>query len=678
MAENPLNPRDAKQVNEELGFVEDALLSIAATLSNTIQEAIEDIKDSSKGVAEILKDQVGKSVKNLARDLNKTAENTEKIAKGTLKRADIDKQITARLLKKQAITRNLNTLAKTSALSEENKLKAINEINEAEKAHSALLQDQLKIAIKTQKNMGITGRLIKGISKIPILGDLIDAGDVLAKTTAAAAEEGATKLSTAKAGGKALLDSAKSLGPAAGLGIAVTLLKKFIEASFKADAQVTKLGKSLSLSKEAARGLRNNLTSSKGNIDSIYKDTQSLVDAMTQLAELSEFTSIASIEQVDAQLQLTKQLGLSVEEANELQGLFKVNTEGAIEGKKAIFDQVAAFTNQTGLLADTSKIMKQITNASKLTRLNFKGSTAELAKTVLNANRLGLSLTQVENIGGSLLDFESSIAAEMEAELITGRELNLEKARTFALNNDIAGLTQEIAKQGITAEKFSGMNRIAQEAIAKSLGMQASELADSLYKAKLIRETGGGYTDELRRQADQQERNNNLQEAEDLRKRASLIEQGLLSGQNLEDAKLAVSAQDKFNQLLLRVQEIFTDLIDGGTVDRFVEYIERVVKFFEGGGTILGLMMGNVPNRYTYEAQGETFSSPINAEDFTIKTHPKDTLVMAGGTKLGEGGNSNDEVVSLLKELVNRNGDVYLDGQKVGNALSSNYRTMSN
>ena len=51
---------------------------------------------------------------------------------------------------------------------------------------------------------------------------------------------------------------------------------------------------------------------------------------------------------------------------------------------------------------------------------------------------------------------------------------------------------------------------------------------------------------------------------------------------------------------------------------------------------------------------------------------------MAGGTKLGGGSNSNDEVVSLLRELVNRNGDVYLDGQKVGNSLSSNYRTLSN
>ena len=68
-------------------------------------------------------------------------------------------------------------------------------------------------------------------------------------------------------------------------------------------------------------------------------------------------------------------------------------------------------------------------------------------------------------------------------------------------------------------------------------------------------------------------------------------------------------------------------------------------------------------------------SKEVEVNDFTIKTHPKDTLVMAGGTKLG---GDNDEVVSLLKELVNRKGDVYLDGQKVGDVLSTSYRTMSN
>lgn len=53
-------------------------------------------------------------------------------------------------------------------------------------------------------------------------------------------------------------------------------------------------------------------------------------------------------------------------------------------------------------------------------------------------------------------------------------------------------------------------------------------------------------------------------------------------------------------------------------------------------------------------------------DDFTIRAHPKDTLVMAGGTKFGE------ETNTLLRELitaVKSGGHVYIDGRKVGESL---------
>ena len=57
----------------------------------------------------------------------------------------------------------------------------------------------------------------------------------------------------------------------------------------------------------------------------------------------------------------------------------------------------------------------------------------------------------------------------------------------------------------------------------------------------------------------------------------------------------------------------------------------------------------------------------IEAEDFTIKTHPKDTLVMAGGTKFG------DETNTLLRQLIEtieKGSEVVLNGDKVGQALA--------
>ena len=56
-----------------------------------------------------------------------------------------------------------------------------------------------------------------------------------------------------------------------------------------------------------------------------------------------------------------------------------------------------------------------------------------------------LILETVDGIASSLLNFEESIQNELEAELLIGKDINLEKARLLALNNDLAGLSSELA-----------------------------------------------------------------------------------------------------------------------------------------------------------------------------------------------------------------------------------------
>ena len=73
-------------------------------------------------------------------------------------------------------------------------------------------------------------------------------------------------------------------------------------------------------------------------------------------------------------------------------------------------------------------------------------SADEIGKAVSVAKSLGLELGKVDGIASSLLDFESSIEKELEAELLLGKNLNLEKARTAALNNDLATVAEEIAR----------------------------------------------------------------------------------------------------------------------------------------------------------------------------------------------------------------------------------------
>jgi hypothetical protein len=62
----------------------------------------------------------------------------------------------------------------------------------------------------------------------------------------------------------------------------------------------------------------------------------------------------------------------------------------------------------------------------------------------------------------------------------------------------------------------------------------------------------------------------------------------------------------------------------------------------------------------------------IPAEDFTIRTHPKDEIVIAGGTNLS--GGANQEMIGLLKQLISateqsRQVTVSVDGEKVFSAM---------
>jgi hypothetical protein len=125
-------------------------------------------------------------------------------------------------------------------------------------------------------------------------------------------------------------------------------------------------------------------------------------------------------------------------------------------------------------------VMESVSKVSSRVALNFQGSGKAITSAVVQAKKLGLEMEQVENIANSLLNIEDSIAAEMEAELLTGKDLNLEKAREAALSGDNVKLMAELANQGITAADYSKMNRLQQDALGKALGMNGDSLADML------------------------------------------------------------------------------------------------------------------------------------------------------------------------------------------------------
>jgi hypothetical protein len=173
-------------------------------------------------------------------------------------------------------------------------------------------------------------------------------------------------------------------------------------------------------------------------------------------------------------------LGLSVEQTSML-GLLAKSSGTTIDGFQDSFSAAAQQANALGDSAIPASIaFGDILNTSKDISLSLGNNPQALAKAGVAARALGVDLKKLDNIASSLLDFESSIEAELEAQLLTGKAINLAKAREFALNNDLAGLAGELAKNGASAAEFANMNRLQQESIAKALGMSREELANSI------------------------------------------------------------------------------------------------------------------------------------------------------------------------------------------------------
>ena len=97
-----------------------------------------------------------------------------------------------------------------------------------------------------------------------------------------------------------------------------------------------------------------------------------------------------------------------------------------------------------GQLAKANKvapndIMKDLADNTEFFATYANDGGKNLAQAAVEAKKLGVNLSTTAKIADSLLDFESSIEKELEAALLTGKQINYNKARQLALEGDVAG-----------------------------------------------------------------------------------------------------------------------------------------------------------------------------------------------------------------------------------------------
>ena len=145
------------------------------------------------------------------------------------------------------------------------------------------------------------------------------------------------------------------------------------------------------------------------------------------------------------------------------------------------FEAATNFTEMAGSMAraanvSSAKVIEDIAqNASKFAEFSMSGADG-LAEAAIQAAKVGTSLSAVLGVADKLLDFESQITAQFEAQVLTGKNINLEAARRKALEGDMLGLTTEIQKTVGSLGEIQSMNVIERRAIAEAIGLSADDL----------------------------------------------------------------------------------------------------------------------------------------------------------------------------------------------------------
>ena len=256
----------AKKSLKEIGEVVNAIDEGFRELTSRLTDVVDEIKEGSSELTafnNVTKD-INRSLRSMSKANEDLIKNQVKLNQGKLSSRQIDEQINKAVATRQILTGRLNALQKK--MNEEGNItrKQRKEILQLESAIAEISEEvegnfkkQKGEAEKLEKTLGLTGKTLKGISKIPIIGDLVDTDAALQAATKAA-QNGAGSIGAMGAAMGSLGSSlVKSLmDPAAIIGLLVKGFQFFFNLLMESDKATGELAKGMNVSYNDASKLR--------------------------------------------------------------------------------------------------------------------------------------------------------------------------------------------------------------------------------------------------------------------------------------------------------------------------------------------------------------------------------------------------------------------------------------
>ena len=180
-----------------------------------------------------------------------------------------------------------------------------------------------------------------------------------------------------------------------------------------------------------------------------------------------------------------KKLGISNTQAAKFTKLMFSSGESIDDMGVGLMAGTKALSEASGVKFEA--VMEDIASNGESFANSFGLSGREIAKAAVAARRMGFELSDMVAMSEKLLDIEGGIEAQMKFNMLTGKNINLDKARALALEGKHEDMMQEVVKQ---AGNLEGLNQLEIKSLNEALGVDIMKLQNAEALAEKKKEEG--------------------------------------------------------------------------------------------------------------------------------------------------------------------------------------------
>ena len=351
--------------------------------------------------------------------------------------------------------------------------------------------------------------------------------------------------------------------------------------------------------------------------------SKDILDVQGEVAKVFGSTAMISADVAGEVADIGKSFGYGAQQAAQVNTVFM--SMGVSAGQAADMQrELAAEAVKSGVNVGT--VVKDIAENARSLSKYFGGNIKALKDAAIQAAKMGVSISTMGKVAEKLLDIEGSLAAQFEFQALSGRQINLDKARELALSGKIAEATKEVMGEVGDIAEFNKLSTLEKQKLAEATGMEVDELQKSL----TIQSKLGNLTEEQAAAMS----GLNLSAAQLAEMSAEEIQNELAKRQAIEKSEAAMAAiKDQLMTALLPLAESFGSLLSALTP--ILKGIGEAVKFILTPFEFFGkLLHGNVKDMGAFRAIIGAVGAAIIGTWALIKT----ATLLTSGWKLATGG----------------------------------------